>query len=223
MSIPRRLIVEFDDGSQKEIEFSSVSGQAQESLAALGLCPPPATASKSYLLLRWQNGWQEIVGLDKTQVELLRYYTIERKEEIGRMSFETGETYPVLLFVKRLPKEVESALLTNSTGSAVYYAFAEQTTIAEGGKTEHILYDKKDLKLTVGYNGKADLWILELINSVKAELDKNGLTAEKLLSMGSDQKATVYGSISKALSICAMERQEDVHGFIELMLRKVKG
>jgi len=221
MSIPLRLVVEFNDGSQRAIDFSKVNVQIQESLAALGLCPPPITDSKSYLLLRWKNGWQEIVGLDKTQVELLRYYTIERTEEIGRMSLETGEAYPALLLVKRLPMLVESALLTNDAGSAMY-TFSERTTTTEGGKTEKILYDKKDPESAVEDNGKANSWILELINSVKAELDKEGLIAEKLLSMGPDEKTTVYADISKALGIRAMERQEDINGFIELMLRRIK-
>jgi len=222
MSIPVRLIVEYDNGSKTGIEFSKINRKIQESLAALGLCPSPvapATASKSYLLLRWQNGWQEIVGIDKSQVELLRYYTIERMEEVGRMSLKTEEVYPTLFFIKRLPRLVDSALLTDHTGSAMY-TFSEKTTITEGGKTEHILYDKQNPKFTLEDKEKADSWVSELANSVKVELDKNGLTVEKFLSMNSDQKSTIYGDISKALGICAMEGQEDINGFIELMLRK---
>jgi hypothetical protein len=222
MGIPKRLVVEFDDGSRNEIEFSRLNRQIQADLSELGLCSPPVReVSKSYILLRWQNGWQEIVGVEKAHLELLRYYTIERVEEIGRMSLEVGESYPVLLFVKRLPRQVESALLVDDTGTKVYI-FAEKTTITEGDKTEHILYDKKNPKFTTEDSGKADSWVSELIDSVKAELEKRKLTAEQLLFMDSAQKAAVYGEISKAVGIRAMEKQEDVYGFIELMLRKVK-
>jgi hypothetical protein len=88
MSEPKRLVVKYDDGSTKEADFADLNGQLRRQLAELGLCPPlkRVGAAKHYLLVRWQDGWQEVFAVDSDSAELLRYFVIERIEDRGRLS-----------------------------------------------------------------------------------------------------------------------------------------
>jgi hypothetical protein len=162
--------------------------------------------------MRWKDGWQEVKGIPKETAELLRYYTLERTEEVGRMAFEVAEDYPLLLLVKRLPRHIESLLLVGRT-EVKEYPLEEKRTVKEGGKIEHILYDKK-VSSPCEQNGG---WVNELKGRLKSEMEYRSLTAEQLLSLNEDQKLQACFDISKALGIRGMEKQEDVYGFIELM------
>jgi hypothetical protein len=222
MKMPKRLVLEFHDGSQKEFEFSKLSKQLQADIAELDFCTQRAETdvSKSYMLLRWQNGWQEVLGIAKDRLELIRYYSIERIEETGRIALGTGDDFPVLIYVKRFPKQVESVLLSDCD-SAKMHIFMEKATVKQGGTTEHIFYDKKNPEFTLEDSKKADSCLSELAGSALKELYNNGLTVDKVLSMESVKRYAVYVKIAKSLGIRAMKTQEDLYGFVELLLEKV--
>ena len=97
MSEPKHLTVEYDDGSTKTIDFSKLDKDVCLALANLNLCTHQALigTSKHYVLLEW-DGWQEVVGVDRESVELVRYYVIRRIEDRGRLSFEDGSDDPEL-------------------------------------------------------------------------------------------------------------------------------
>jgi hypothetical protein len=168
-------------------------------------------------LLQWKDGWKEVVGIPRKAAELLRFYTVERTEEVGRMAFHVAEDYPMLFLVKRLPKEIESLLLVGP-GGAKEYVLEEKKTVKEGGKIEHVLYDKKDPGRGEQDGKGADAWVAELADALNGELKKKGLTAEKLLSSSEAEKAQVYQELSKTLGIRGMEKQEDVQGFLQFMI-----
>jgi glucose-6-phosphate-specific signal transduction histidine kinase len=94
-----------------------------------------------------------------------------------------------------------------------WYILEEKRSVKEGGKIEHILYDKKDSYPREPTEG----WVAQLKERLKAELKNKGLTAERLLSLDETQKAQVSREIAKALGIRGMEKQEDVCGFIQRM------
>jgi hypothetical protein len=217
MSSPKRLIIEYEDGSKKLFEFSQLDHQTWLELSRSGLCPPPLHRTlDQYVLLRWKDGWQEVVGIPKEKAELLRYYTLERTEEVGRMAFEVGEDYPFLYLIKRLPRNIEKMMLIGRM-EVKGYTLEEKRMIKEGGKIEHILYDKK-VSSPCEQNGE---WINELKGRLKSEMERRGLTAEQLLSLNEDQKLQACFDISKALGIRGMEKQEDVYGFVLLMAEKL--
>lgn len=219
MSLPKAFVIEYEDGSSKRTEFRELSRETWLALSKLKLCPPPAVTKGSdrYVLLRWKDGWKEVVGIPRKATELLRFYTIERIEEVGRMAFHVAEDYPMLFLVKRLPKEIERLLLVGP-GGAREYVLEEKKTIKEGGKIEHVLYDKKDSGRGEQEGKGADSWVAELTDSLKAELKKKGLTPEKLFSLDEAEKARAYQELSKALGIRGMEKQEDVQGFLQFMM-----
>lgn len=220
MSLPKRLIVEYEDGSTKGTAFSQLSRHSWLELSKLGLCPPPPVMpqlSKSYLLLRWQDGWQEVLGVDESFVELLRYYVLERVEEVGRMALQAKGDYPTLLVIQRKPKELSSLLIVGS-GDTTAYSFKPSIRREEGDKIEHVEYDRAERHLQHERNKNAETWGEEIMDSLKTELGKKGITAEKLLAMAWDQRVEEYKELAKTLGIRAAENQEDVYGFIQLMM-----
>ena len=219
MISPKRLIIEYEDGSKKVTEFNQLDNQTWLELSKSGLCPPPPQPAKildHYVLMRWKDGWQEVVGIPKMAAELMRYYTLERTEEVGRMAFDVAEDYPLLFLVKRLPRHIETLLLVGRM-EVKGYTLEEKRSVKEGGKIEHILYDKKDSYPREPTEG----WVAELKERFKAALKNKGLTAERLLSLDETQKVQVSREISKALGIRGMEKQEDVYGFIQLLTEKL--
>jgi len=219
MSEPKRLIIEYEDGSTKGIEFSKLSRQGWLELSKLGLCAPPSvipSPSRHYLLLRWKDGWQEVIGVDKGSVELLRYYVIERIEELGRMALEVEGDYPMLLIIRRMPKKLESLMVIGSGGSKVF-GFQSKVRREEGGKVEHIEYDKAERHFQHELEETAQFKVKAITDALQKEFKKNGLTAEKLLAMDEARRVEEYKKLARALGIRATERQEDVHGFIQLM------
>ncbi|UCE33735.1 MAG: hypothetical protein JSV40_11040 [Deltaproteobacteria bacterium] len=219
MSEPKRLIIEYEDGSMKGIEFFHLSRLNRLELSKLGLCAPPSaipSPSKYYLLLRWKDGWQEVFGVDNGSVELLRYYVIERMEEVGRMALEVEGDYPVLLLIRRMPKKLESLTIIGGGGSKVF-GLEPKLRNEEGGKVEHVEYDKAERHFQHEPEETAQDRVKAITDTLQREFDKSGLTAEKLLAMDQAPRVEEYKKVARAVGIRATEKQEDVYGFIQLM------
>jgi hypothetical protein len=221
MSGPKSVVVEYDDSTRREISFNQVGRQAQLELASLGLCNAPcAEKPKAYLLLQWKDGWKEIVAVDERATELLRYYTIERVEEIGRISLETGSCGPELLLIKRLPGDIESILLVGNEELKAY-GLQEKVTIKEGGKVEHVFYDKKRPNFCEHDAVTASAWYAVILDSIEKELQSKGVSATSVLVKGEDERLAFYKELVDVLGLKGTERQQDVHGFLQAALQKI--
>jgi hypothetical protein len=223
MTVPKRLTIEFEDGSKKAIEFSKLTRPAWLELSRMGLCSSPSAISepsKNYILLRWKNGWREVIGIDKNSVELLRYYVLERVEEIGRIALEVEADYPVLFAVKRLPKELDSLVIFGKTGVKRYH-MEPKVKREEGDKIEHLRYDRAERHFQPEPQETADIHFQEMMDSLEANLNKKGLSVEKLLTMDDAQKLTKFEELAKAMGLRGTEKQEDVYGFIQLIMEKL--
>ena len=219
--MPKRLIVKYENGSIKETDFSRLSRHSWLELSKLGLCPLPSLRpSKSYLLLQWQDGWQEVLGVDESSVELLRYYVLERMEEVGRMALQTEGNYPTLLMIQRKPKEFDSLLIIGS-GDTTAYSFEPRVKKEEGDKIEHVEYDRAERHFRHEVDKSAETWTEEIMHSLKTELSKRGTTVEKLLAMDPTQRVGEYKELARGLGIRAMKNQEDVFGFVQLMMENL--
>ena len=225
MSEPKHLTVEYDDGSTKTIDFSKLDKDVCLALANLNLCPHQALigTSKHYVLLEW-DGWQEVVGVDRESVELVRYYVIRRIEDRGRLSFEVGSDDPELFIVKRLPRELKGVLIAGASGMRAY-DFSSETERWEGifesaGKIEYVKYDKTD----PGYQrGPAETAarVPHLREALQGELAKRGFGPRELLVAEESQRLEVYREIATGMGIRGKERQADVYGFIELLVKQL--
>lgn len=217
------MVIEFEDGSKKMVEFSQLNRGIWFGLSRLGLCAPPPPLSELsdyYLLFQWKDGWQEVVGLRKREADLLRYYTIERVEEEGRMALEIGEEYPALFLIKRLPRQVKGLWIIGGKEKR-YYPLGEKQTLKEGGKVEHILYDRKNPNFFKEDSQRAEALFGEVLDSIREEVKKEGLSPKEVLAMDLERRVEKYKEWSRALGVTAMERQEDLYGFMQLLLIKL--
>jgi hypothetical protein len=223
MSAPKRIVIEYEDGSKKGIEINEFSRQARVELSRLGLLPSQPVIpkpAKNYVLLQWKDGWKEVIGTEKSTVELLRYYAIERSEEIGRLALEVAEQYPVLFLINRLPAQIQNILIVGAAGTKMY-SLGRRKSRREGGKVEHVYYDSADLNSTKKENGSADRLVMEILGTLETELTNRGLTKERLLTADESEKVAVFRDIAKALGIRGMETAGDVYGFIQLMFARI--
>lgn len=223
MNMPKRLIVEYEDGSTEAVDFSQLTKSGQLELSKIGLCPSPSEITRNYVLLQWKDGWQEVIGVDWDPVELLKYFVIQRIEEIGRLPFEVGTYWPQMLMVKRMPREVRSLLIMGDGGAKRYNLEVEVETregiFEAGGKKEYIKYDKNNPKYLQECSSGPET-VAELMNSLRQELQRRGLEAAELLAKDESRRITEYIDIAREMGIRGMQRQEDVYGFVEFLVRK---
>ena len=222
MKEPKQLTIEYEDGSVKTIPFSQLDRSIWRELSRRGLCSSPSGAepSKSYLLLHWKNGWQEVVGVDQDSVDLLRYYILERVEETGRVVLQAGADYPLLLTVKRLPKELESLAIVGSEPAKVYEVEPKKKK-EEGDKIEHVEFDRAERHFQPHSKQTGQDAVQEMPRLLAAEITKKNLSPQKLLNLEPGQKVAMFRELAKAMGIRAMEKQEDLYGFLQLMVGKL--
>lgn len=221
MNGPKRIIVEYGDGTRHEAPFSKLSSQARMELSALGLCEAPSDIEKNYLLLEWKDGWKEVLAVDGRAVELLRYYTVERVEEVGRLSVEMADAYPQLLMIKRLPGAVESILLVRKEGVQVYTPL-EKATVKEGGKIEHVFYDKKRPNFAAEDVVMTSARYAAILDPLEKELQKRGVSASAARAKGASERAELYKELARAVGLRGAERQIDLYGFLDLALERME-
>lgn len=229
MSQPQRLVVTYDDGSTQEVAFSRVDADLRLRLAGLGLCPPTERvgASPRYLLIRWQDGWQEVVGLDFDTADLLRYYVIRRIEDRGRLSLDVGTEYPELLIVERTPRDVIGAAIIGDDKVDSYTLGAEverwEGIFDDGGKLEFVKYDRTSDTYPHESSADPDEALSELLASLGARLKERRLTPQALLSMDEPLRMAEYKELAAGTGIRGASKQEDVYGFVEMLLRRLEG
>jgi hypothetical protein len=218
---PKRVIIEYEDGTRREAQFDTLSKPTQKELSALKApSSGPMQSPASYVLLQWKDGWKEVIAVDESALDLLRYYTIERVEEIGRLSLNTTDGIPQLLIVKRLAGSLKSIMLVgdNVTQS---YSLEEKVTVKEGGKVEHFFYDKKRPNFSMDEASTASERFGTILEPLRSELQKKGLNGPELRSMSVEERVRIYTEIAKVLSLKGTERQSDVYGFIQLAIEKL--
>jgi hypothetical protein len=221
MSMPKRVIVEYEDGTSREASFSSLSKEIQTQLLKLKTQGDVQTKnSENYLLLQWKDGWKEIIAVDGHATELLRYYVIERVEEVGRLSLSAGDDYPLLQLIKRLPGRIESILFIGKQGPQSY-RMEEKMTVREGGKVEHIFYDRKRPNFSMEDEPAASARFKAILDSLRSELHNKGLDWSKLSHMAAEERVIIYKEIAKVLDLKGTEKQSDVFGFIQLGIEKL--
>ena len=228
MSQPSKLVVLYDDGSSREVDYSRVDGETRHLLQKLGLAPSGERvgAANHYLLLRWKDGWQEVLGVDKDSVDLLRYYVIERIDDRGRLSLDVGEDYPELLVLERTPRDLVGALIVGA-GGVKAYPFEESVERWEGifeagGKREHVKFDKTSDKYPHEVTTGPDA-LQPVLAALRDEIDKAGLDPAALLALSEPERVAVYKGLASGAGIRGCSRQEDVYGFVEAMITRLEG
>jgi hypothetical protein len=225
MTEPRRLTVEFDDGTTAAIDSAKITDTLRMALIESGVCPPSQRigSAKHYVLLEW-DGWQEVFGVNADTVDLLRYFVIRRIEDRGRLSLNVGAEDPKLFIVKRLPKELKRIVVANATGVKTYDLSSEverwEGIFESGGKFEYVKYDKVDPHSS-HEAGESPETLAKFRDALKRELVECGRDPGTLLASAEAHRIDAYRQIARAMGIRGKEKQEDVYGFIELLLTSV--
>jgi hypothetical protein len=219
--MPKKLIVEYEDGTRREAAFDRLSSAGQVELSALGLCEAgvPDTG-RNYLLLEWKDGWKEVKAVGGKAVEILRYYTLERVEEIGRLSMEVADGNPELLLIKRLPGRLERILFVSGDGPQAY-PLEEKAMVKEGGKTERYFYDKKRPEFKMEEPAAASARYTTFLDSLRGAVAEKGTSVSGLLSMSEGDRIPIYRELARALGLRGAEQQQDVYGFLTVALEKL--
>ena len=123
-----------------------------------------------------------------------------------------------------MPRDLNSLLIVDNDG-AKYYEMESEVETCEGffeagGKREYTKYDKTDPAYPQGFR-QGDEVLAELLNSLKCELDKDGLRAEELLTKDEETKIIEYEQIARRMGTRGKERQRDVYGFMELIVTRL--
>lgn len=224
MTGPRRIIFEYEDGMTSSIAFSALPESVQLELEKMSFCSPTQLVSMNsqYVLLQWKDGWQEVASIEGENAQLIRYYVISRIEDVGRLSIETDSYWPDLHIVQRTPKEVKSALVVGR--DKVYaYAFDEgverwEGTFEAGGKKETVKFDKINKLMPNDFN-EAPEAVDEIVAAVKRKLDELAVEPKDLLASDMHARIDTYRELAQSLGIRAMQRQADVYGFIEFIIK----
>jgi hypothetical protein len=165
---------------------------------------------KKYVLMKWKDGWQEVLSVESDTLGFRRYYVIERVEYSGRLVTSRPEgKYPGLIIVDRAPTEIEKIIMVDGGDE---YHLKPASTYREGTRLEY----HYDLQQGDGY------FIEEIKNNIKEVLSKKGISAKDILSKPDMEKIKEIENLGKAIHIVGAKKQEDMIEFIQVLLEKME-
>jgi hypothetical protein len=166
-------------------------------------------ADKKYVLIKWKDGWQEVIGIEGDTIDLNKYFVIERVEYHGRLVFDRpkGE-YPGMVVLDRAPLELEKVSLVGGDGDRV---LKQTSTYREGTRLEY------NYELEKGSGN----FYSEVVESVKKTLADKGISAGELLAKAEPERSNAIGKLARAANILGGKSQADLIGFMEEVLRKL--
>jgi len=207
-SKPKKITVEFEDGSKAEADFAALTEQLKFELLRQPVFsrPSPHPEEEKFVLMEWVDGWKEVVEVDSECSEINRYYVITRPEDVGRLSLKRGGGYPELIEVTRDPLNLKKIIFLND------YEINLERSDREGKKVDHFFsLDKRDSFLS------------EIMDLFRKVVDEAGLTVDQLRSQEPDQARARYQKIAQKMGIKAAQRQQDLFDFISHLASKCEG
>lgn len=206
---PKKLILEYEDGSTTAVDFAALPGLLQFDLLrqpfAGGASPQP-DADGTFVVLEWEDGWKEVFEIDAAYTDIIKYYVITRPEDVGRLSFKRPDGYPELIELARRPLGVKRIAFRKD------YALEKGVNRREGKKYE------QEYKLQEA--GEAFGPEIEAFRAAAADA---GVTAAQLLSMDGSEMATALDDIRRRMGLVAGRRQRDVLDFVAYLARQTAG
>lgn len=129
----RRIVLEFDDGTEASARFEDLPVPLQRDLLCQPFAarPSPAPEEESFVVLQWNDGWKEVLKVDPAFREIIRYYVIRRPEDVGRLSLNQDDGYPELIEIGRKPMDLRRITFRDVFGCQVV------RTEREGNKQDH--------------------------------------------------------------------------------------
>jgi hypothetical protein len=202
--MPKRLAVQYDDGSNIEVDFADLTHSLQqEILRQPALCRPNTDADKeNFVLLDWEDGWQEIIQVGSGCTEINRYYVITRPEEVGSLSLKKTDGYPELIEILRKPFDLKTVGFVDS------YQVSLERSAREGKEVDHFFSLEKQ--------GDA---LKKAMKSFQKAVTEEGIDLEALQSQEPDQVRRTWEKIARRMGIVASRRQQDVLDFVAYLAK----
>ncbi len=166
-------------------------------------------ADKKYVLLKWKDGWQEVIAVEGDTVDFNKYYVIERVEHFGRLVLNRPQgQYPELIVIQRLPMEIERIALVDGDREG---NLKQTSTYREGTRLEYNYELQK---------GQGE-FVADVINSIEKALADRGTSAKAVLAMSEPERSQKIGKVARAAHIVGGKSQADLIDFMEGVLRKL--
>ncbi len=130
--VPQSLTLTYPDGTTVQMPFEGLPSPLRDELLRqpglhrAGDSPAPGP----FLLLEWEDGWKEVIGVDPGSTRIKRYYVISRTEDVGRLALEHESGYPELVEISRRPLGLRRITLEGT------YELTPGRTVREGGKID---------------------------------------------------------------------------------------
>ncbi len=206
-SRPKKLTVEFEDGSKTTVVFNTLPLSFQKELLnnPFFSLPSPFPGKEKYLLLEWEDGWKEVLEVDPACSGINRYYVISRPEDRGRLSLNKSDGYPELIEINRKPLSLKRIHLEET------FSLTADKSIREGNKTDHFFHLEKT-EDTLG----------EIVLALKKAIEGEGLDLRELKDLPSTQLKELASKIWLKLGIRAGQRQQDVYDLITALIQLTK-
>jgi hypothetical protein len=222
----RNISLQYEDGTTQNIEYGSLDAGMQTALVNSGLGEPPSNISSapSYLVLQWKDGWKEVLAVNSDVAELIRYYVIRRIEDRGRIALDLGSGYPELIIIERQPAELSRLLIVGNSNVKSYELQAGvesyEGIFESGGKREYKKYDKSNPIFKNAFSeDRAHISAIE--DSITRVLKEKNLKPDELLLADPDRRIREYKDIAGRCGLKGSQRQPDVYGFIEMILKDI--
>jgi hypothetical protein len=201
---PVKLRIEYNDGSVAETAFVDLPQTLRNDLQRQPFAsqPDPEPDQGKYLVLEWDDGWQEVIAVDPDCVAINRYYVIARPEEVGRLSLNKRNDLPELVEIQRSPLHLKRITFLHS------WELAPDHSTREGRKTEHFF------RLT--NEGPAFADQLEALDRALAE---TGIAPEDLRGPAGSTLLEGYERIRRSMGLNATLSRQDAYDFIACLAR----
>ncbi|MHB0980245.1 MAG: hypothetical protein ACYC5Q_09295 [Thermoleophilia bacterium] len=129
---PESLTLTYPDGSTVLVPFDGLPRPLRDEL----LRQPGLSRSDDsgmpgrFVLLEWEDGWKEVIGVDPGSTGIKRYYVISRTEDVGRLALDHESGYPELVEISRRPLGLRRITFEGT------FDLSPGKTAREGGKTD---------------------------------------------------------------------------------------
>jgi hypothetical protein len=196
---PRKILIEYDDGSKVDSPFDALPFTLQAEILRQPFAgrPSPSPEEEKFVLLEWDDGWKEVIEVDRRCTGINRYYVISRPEDIGRLSLRKEGGYPEFLEIVRKPLDLKRMTFVDT------FRLSPARSEREGKKTDHFFPLTKD---TDGLSG--------LYHAFEKALAEEGIGLKELEEQDPAKPGGIVERIGRKLGIRAGQRQQDLLDFL---------
>jgi hypothetical protein len=204
---PTKVTIEFDDGSQAEAYFDKLPMPLQTEILRQPFASKASEEpeKENYVLLEWNDGWKEVLEVDRACTEINRYYVISRPEDVGRLSLNREDGYPQLVEIVRRPMELKNVTFVESLELSV------EVSNREGKKVDHFFALKK----------KGD-GFAEVVEACKQALAEKAIDPQTIDEHPPERREDAYKRIARQMGIRAASRQQDLFDFIAYLVKAAR-